>query len=83
MVTLSLMMIFFIPNVLAADASWIIVTSISSAPGRFQTEVIDGIIYAIGRKNDLSYFTSVEAYNLSTNPWTALACQLVVPNFKL
>jgi N-acetylneuraminic acid mutarotase len=62
---------------LAADeeAGWSPVASMSMSRKSFQTEVIDGEIYAIGgyEYKSETYFSSVEVYDPSTNAWTTLA----------
>ncbi len=56
---------------LAAD-SWTPVASMSDKRVYFQTEVIDGKIYAIGGGYD-SYLSSVEMYDPAINTWTPAA----------
>ena len=62
---------------LAADeqASWTTLASISNRAD-FQTEAIDGKIYAVGGclpTNGPTFLSSAEVYDPSTNVWTALA----------
>jgi N-acetylneuraminic acid mutarotase len=60
---------------LAADttASWTAKASMSTTREFFQTEVIDGKIYAFGGQSNSSVLSSVEVYDPSTNTWTTLA----------
>jgi len=54
------------------ETNWINMSTMSTPRQDFQTEVIDGKIYAIGGRNT-STLSSVEVYNPVNDTWTTLA----------
>lgn len=53
--------------------TWTTLASMSTPRLAFQTESINGKIYAIGGRNDSSVLSSAEVYDPTTDTWTTLA----------
>ncbi len=85
-VSMILLITMLFPNTIAIAAeseetTWATMASMLSPRTEFQTEVINGKIYAIGGLNGSTRLSSVEVYDSSTNNWTLLASMSTPRNY--
>ena len=59
-----------------AEPVWTTLASLSESHGSYQTEVIDGKIYAIGGHSGSSLTDSIEVYDPISNEWKSLASMI-------
>jgi len=78
LIALSVLLVLPISAALATDQepTWETKASMNHDRGNFQTEVIDGKIYAIGGASN-----SLEVYDPVTNEWTELASMTNIRSF--